>query len=71
MNVLPLPVDLVNARFVYDGDAKRLLPPFGNFLGVVGIPPGGGWYWVAENGDHGECGSEDEAKRELKEAWAR
>jgi len=71
VNSLPLPVDLVRASLVYDGSPFRQGPPYGNFLGLVGVPPGGGWYWVAENGDHGKCGSEDEARRELEEAWGR
>lgn len=71
MIVVDFDIDLVGIRGVYDGEGHQLPPRAGNFLGFYGIPPGGGWYWFAIDGDHGEAGSEDEARREIKAAWAR
>lgn len=56
---------------VYDGQRHREFPNRGNFLGLYYIIPKGGWEWMAENGDHGECGGEEEAMKEIQEAWAR
>lgn len=71
MITLESPVDLVNIRLVYDGAANRKRPPYGNYLGCYGIPPQGGRYWVAANGDHGEAADAMECCRELKKAWGR
>lgn len=43
----------------------------GNFLGMLWMPPQGGYEWYADNGDHGECETEIEALEEIKEAWGR
>lgn len=68
---LECPVDLASIHLVYDGSPRRKSPPYGNCLGLYGIPPQGGRYWVAVNGDHGEAVDDAECERELEEAWGR
>lgn len=70
MKLIPVG-DLACIETVYDGDPKRQRPPFGNYLGLYGIPPAGGYEWHAENGDWGVADSEDEAQREIEKAWSR
>lgn len=43
----------------------------GNFIGFYGIPQQGGWYYYAENGDHGEAVSEAECREEIAPARER
>jgi hypothetical protein len=62
---------LVDIIMVWDGDAVRRHPPYGNFLGFYGTPPAGGWRWYAINGDWGDCASAAEAEAELAAAWVR
>lgn len=69
MNREPLDIDLVNAEIVRDGDDPKHLT--GNFLGILGIPPQGGRYWHAANGDYGYCETDEEALREIAAAWKR
>lgn len=52
---------------VRDGAKKES----GNFLGLYWIPPGGNREWYAANGDHGECDTDAEALKEIKDAWRR
>jgi hypothetical protein len=58
-------------ELVFDGYPPRKHPPYGNFLGLFGIPPRGGRMWVAENTDYGYCETEEEAIAEIVAAWHR
>lgn len=58
--------DLACTRAVHDGRSARRP---GNLIGVVGIPPEGGWYFYAAGGDHGAADSEEAAVAEVRDAW--
>lgn len=51
---------------MHDGRSARRP---GNLIGVVGIPPEGGWYFYAAGGDHGAADSEEAAVAEVRDAW--
>lgn len=65
---LELSEDLAYVTLIGDGTSKK---HFGNFIGLLGIPPRGGRYWFAENGDNGYCETEAEAIKEIIDARSR
>lgn len=69
MQRILLDESLVYPVLIYDGASKS--KTLGNFLGLHGIPPRGGRVWYAVNGDHGDAASDEEAEREILEAWGR
>jgi hypothetical protein len=60
--------DGVSIAMIGDGTNKR---HFGNFLGIIFVPPRGGWEWHALNGDWGEVNTDEEAISEIIAAWDR
>ncbi len=62
---LELGEDLVSVTLIGDGTSKKY---FGNFIGLFGIPPRGGLFWYAENGNCGYCETKAEAIKEIKDA---
>ena len=71
MNWINVAVPATYITMVFDGDEKWKALSRGNFLGIYYIPPQGGWEWVAQNGDTGLVDTQDEALREIVEAWER
>ena len=62
---LELDEDLAYVTLIGDGTSKK---HFGNFIGLFGIPPRGGLFWYAENGDYGYCETKAEAIKEIEDA---
>ena len=56
--------DATHISMIGDGKTSR---HFGNCLGIVMIPPQGGWQWHAINGDWGDVASEAEAIKTMDE----